>query len=393
MAAGVELVAPDGPVDVVAVGKAAPEMADAAARQLGERVARRLVIGEAPEARAPGAAGLVVGEHPVPGEGSLAAGRRLVEFLAGAAREGTTLWLVSGGASSLCVLPQPPLALADLAGLWHAALAVGADIGALNEWRAAVSQLSGGAVLRLVRTSRSAALVMVDNVVSGPEWVASGLTYEHPPDEASLARTLVEWRLAGTELGERLTSALVARRATMAAPVTTRHVNRVLVAPSELLAVAQADAAARGYRVVSLGAAVRGDVAAVAGRFADALAEERAAGDPVCVLGVGEVTVAVRGAGRGGRCQQLAGLVAPALAGLGRPAAFVARASDGRDFLAGVAGAWVDSHTLARAAAAGVDWAAALERCDAYAAHERLGQLIAGGHTGWNLCDLYVACA
>jgi glycerate-2-kinase len=39
----------------------------------------------------------------------------------------------------------------------------------------------------------------------------------------------------------------------------------------------------------------------------------------------------------------------------------------------------------------GLDWSSVGRAHDTYPALRALGQLIEGGHTGWNLCDLYVA--
>jgi len=172
----------DADVDLVAVGKASREMMAAASESLGSGVLRRLTICDAASA-ALGDLGddVVVGEHPVPGEGSLAAGRALAAFLDEGSRASATIFLLSGGASSLCVMPVLPVDLDDLGAVFDASLASGADITTLNKVRAAVSMLGGGAVLRLVRTDRSLGLIMVDNVVSGAEWVASGLTYNFEP--------------------------------------------------------------------------------------------------------------------------------------------------------------------------------------------------------------------
>ena len=40
---------------------------------------------------------------------------------------------------------------------------------------------------------------------------------------------------------------------------------------------------------------------------------------------------------------------------------------------------------------AGLDWLAVAQANDTHSALRALGQLLEGGHTGWNLCDLYVA--
>ena len=72
----------DRDVDVIAIGKAAREMATATHNVLGDHVLRRLVIvDEGPAFSLDSDVEFVIGEHPLPGLGSLLAGERLVEFL------------------------------------------------------------------------------------------------------------------------------------------------------------------------------------------------------------------------------------------------------------------------------------------------------------------------
>ncbi|MDE2281535.1 MAG: DUF4147 domain-containing protein [Actinomycetales bacterium] len=377
-------------VDLVALGKAAGELCDAAQGVLGARVARRLIIADASGAALRPGGDVVVGEHPVPGAGSLAAGRRLVDFLGHGSAAELTVFLVSGGASSLCSWPADPLGLDGLAELWRAALGAGVDITTLNQLRAATSMIAGGGVLRHVTTARSRSLIMVDNVVSGAPWVASGLTYEYDPSADELTELLGRVRADGP-LAARASAAAAARRSVMDRPVTTVHDNVIVADPALLLERAIASAAELGYEVHALGEAVQGDVEEVAQRFAAELGDLATRPGRHCVLGVGEVTVHVRGSGVGGRCQELAWTMATVLEALGCRASFVARSSDGRDYVEGVAGGWVDETTGARARNAGLDWAAIKHDNDANRGLGTLGQLIAGGHTGWNLCDLYVA--
>ena len=382
----------DGDVDVVAIGKAALEMARATRQALGPRIRRQFIVVDTPSGGPDGLGPDVwVGEHPLPGFASLAAGERLVEFLQQATPAQSTLFLISGGASSLCVRPAPPLTLEDLSEVWKVALRTGLDITALNRLRASTSMISGGAVLRHVRTPSSLTLVMVDNVISGAPWVGSGLTYEFSPSRADLDGQLGVLGLAVSPLGDRMVEAFEHRRRWMVQPVTSHHRNQVVAEPALMLELTIAAAERLGYRVVSLGAAMRGDVEEMTRKWAQVVEQEVAAGDRVCVVGVGEATVRVTGAGEGGRCQEFAWRMAAELARLDRDAVFVARSSDGRDFVEGVGGAWSDSRSLDRCAAAGLDWAALADHHDTLPGLRALGQLLVGGHTGWNLCDLYLS--
>ena len=377
-------------VDIVALGKAAAEMTDAASVALGERVARRLIVSDGLHDPREDAV-VVVGEHPVPGVGSLAAAQRLIAFLGEPTDAQLTLFLVSGGASSLCAWPADPLGLDGLALLWRAALAAGVDITTLNRLRAATSMIAGGAVLRSVTTARSRTLIMVDNVVSGAPWVASGFTYEYRVTPQEVADLLERVNVPPGPLAERVSAAAATRRAVMRVEPATHHDNLVVADPALLLDEARSRALELGYDVHSLGAAVQGDVEDAAARFGEVLTGLACRSGRHCVIGVGEVTVHVRGSGVGGRCQEFAWTMAPMLADLGRPASFVARTSDGRDYVEGVGGAWVDADTTRRVRAAGLDWATIKRENDSHRGLDALGQLIEGAHTGWNLCDLYVA--
>ncbi|MCU1364245.1 MAG: hypothetical protein JWM55_2073 [Acidimicrobiaceae bacterium] len=378
-------------VDVVAIGKASREMSGAVGAVLGERVRRRLIVcDEASVARDVVTSEVVVGDHPIPGDGSWRAGQRLISFLDDPTAAGCTLFLVSGGASSLCVVPVPPLSLEDLRGVWDAALGRGIDITALNQLRAATSAIAGGGVLRHVTTATSQSLILVDNVISGAEWVASGLTYDYAPTSDEVGGLLEHVGLVNTELGARLLRAFNRRERLMVVAPTSHHENTVLAEPSMMLEAAVGEANRLGYRVVNMGSRVHGDLPNVVAHWKKAMESEAHTVSPTAFVGVGEVTVRVRGSGVGGRCQEFAWLMADVLDRFNRRGAFVARASDGRDYVEGVGGAWVESSTKSRLIEAEVDWLDVAQRHDTFPALRTLGQLIEGGHSGWNLCDLYV---
>ena len=384
----------DGSVDVIAIGKAGREMAAALRDILGEQVQRQLVIvDEGPALAFDADVEFVIGEHPLPGLGSLMAGERLVAFLNEPSAAACTIFLISGGASSLCVLPQSPMELEDLHELFAAVLESGADITTLNRLRAASSSIAGGAILRRVRTSRSLALIMVDNVISGERWVASGLTFEYRPTREEVQSLLDTIGRGAGQLAQTLLSSRGRREDDMDEPVTCVHANRVIAEPSSVLIAVAREANRRGYRVVELGSSLHGDVQELVGQMADQLSSESRPPGPLCIVGVGEVTLRVRGTGAGGRCQEFAWRMAELFGRSERDAVAAARATDGRDFVKGIAGGWVDTTTLRRARERGIDWLNVVESSDSYSALHVLDQLIAGGRTGWNLCDVYVVLA
>jgi len=161
---------------------------------------------------------------------------------------------------------------------------------------------------------------------------------------------------------------------------------RVVASLAGALEAARREAERRGLRTRNLGRALDGDVRAVAHGLADAARAARADGIQLLVAG-GEPRVVVRGAGQGGRAQELALELALAIEGEAGLAALVA-ASDGSDGTTSAAGAYVDGALLQRARAAGIDVRAALARSDSYAVHRATGDLVTSGPTRTNVADL-----
>ena len=147
---------------------------------------------------------------------------------------------------------------------------------------------------------------------------------------------------------------------------------------------------AAGYECISLGADVEGEAREVAAAHAKLARELRAKGKRAVILSGGELTVTIRGQGRGGPNQEYALALAIALAGMPAVAA-LAGDTDGTDGGAGSAtdpaGALLDGETVARAKALGLDPAAFLADNNSTGFFEALGDLLVPGPTYTNVND------
>ena len=135
--------APRGaPVWAAAVGKAATSMALGAADALGPCLERVLVITKsghlAAELRSLPGIEIHESAHPIPDGRSLAAGRRLLDWVDELPAAVAPLFLISGGASSLVEVLEPGVSLAELEQLSARGLAEGVAIAELNTRRARV---------------------------------------------------------------------------------------------------------------------------------------------------------------------------------------------------------------------------------------------------------------
>ena len=111
----------------------------------------------------------------------------------------------------------------------------------------------------------------------------------------------------------------------------------------------------------------------------------------VCLISGGEFACPVRGDGIGGRNLETALRLAMS-AGSSNSEPFVAlcAGTDGIDGNSPAAGAIVDSTTIARARAIGLDPQDFLNRSDAYSFFVALGDVIATGPTGTNVRDIRI---
>jgi hydroxypyruvate reductase len=105
----------------------------------------------------------------------------------------------------------------------------------------------------------------------------------------------------------------------------------------------------------------------------------------------GETAVVVRGAGRGGRNQELALATVEGIAG--RSLVVGTLGTDGRDGPTDAAGAVVDGFTLARAKAIGLEVEEHLAENDSYSFFNALSDLVKTGPTGTNVMDIAIVLA
>jgi glycerate 2-kinase len=401
---------------IIALGKAAHAMARGAVAALvaaGREPAGGVIVAPHDDAAAHARLSVVVGDHPIPGPRSAAAAAAIGDLAARVRADDHVIVLVSGGGTSLAAAPALEVAQFgqdDLARLYAAVLASGADIVAMNAVRKRFARWSGGRLAVALAPARVHCLVVSDVLGDDVASISSGPC---APDPITAAALLTE--LERSRLWERLPEAArrhLARAARGDVPDTPKpsdrafeHVmTRVIVSNAQALAAAGDGARAAGIDEVTVVAAPLTGEAAIAGvRLAsDLIARRKRARGPRiarCVIWGGETTVtfadrAGPSAGvLGGRNQELALAAARSLFDAGdhaRDITILAAGTDGRDGPTDAAGAIVDSLTWAAVTFAGRDPAADLAAHNAYPALDAGGALLRTGHTGTNVMDVVI---
>jgi glycerate 2-kinase len=384
-----------GRVHLLAIGKAAAAMADAAARIAGPE-ALGLVVTPAGSPVPRSSLPVRFGEHPVPGAGSLRAGAALLRHARETDERDAVLFLISGGGSAVAELPLEPLTIGDVARTTRVLLASGAAIGEMNAIRRHLSAVKGGRLAAATTAGRHATVAISDVVGDAPENIASGPTVADPSTFARAATVVRSYRLRRAlpprvvrwlDDGRRGDHAETPKWGDPAFRGATFHLaatNRTSVD------AAVSEARSRGYRTRLVAAPVVGETQTAARRFARHLVGLAAGGTPSALIGGGETTVTLgRRPGRGGRNQEFALAVASELAGHARTLV-LSLGTDGIDGPTDAAGGWVDDGTMERARRRRVDLDAACRRHAAYAALRAVGGLVRTGPTGTNVMDLHV---
>jgi hydroxypyruvate reductase len=372
-------------VFVIGGGKAVVSMASAVVDILGEHLTCGTVVTKYEHARgwSHPAFELIEAGHPVPDENSVRGAQAVAELARQATERDLVICLISGGGSALLTRPAEGLTLDDFQRLTDGLLRSGATINEINAVRKHCSGIKGGNLARLTAPARLVTLILSDVIGDPLDVIASGPTVPDSTTVEEAEEVLERHGIAGA----------VSLRETPKPgdPVFVR-VQNIVVGSNRLAALAAVEKArALGFEALLLGTYVEGEAREVA-QVAAALAKGmRADGDPLqppaCLVWGGETTVTIRGAGKGGRNQELA--LAAALALDGWPGVLLmALATDGTDGPTDAAGAVVTGETMARARELGLNVRAALDANDSYHFFEALDDLICTGPTGTNVNDL-----
>ena len=370
-----------GRVFLVAAGKAAWQMADCAARLLGDRLEAGVVVtkhghsrGEIPRCT------VYEGGHPVPDEDSFRGTRAAMELVEHLTAEDTVVFLVSGGGSALFECPLIPAE--ELSQLTQAMLACGADIVEMNTVRKRLSAVKGGRFAQLCAPAQVFSIVLSDILGDPLDMIASGPAY---PDQSTCAQA--------QEVAEKYQLPLSPQARTLLQEETPKALDNVetVITGSvrELCAAAGAACRRLGYEQVLLTDQLCCQ-AKEAGSFLASIARtHQDTKKSLAFLAGGETVVLLTGQGKGGRNQELALAAAQGIAGLENTLIF-SLGSDGTDGPTDAAGGLVDGTTKDHLEAAGLTIHQVLAENDAYHALDRVDGLIRTGPTGTNVNDVAV---
>lgn len=370
-----------GKVYMVAAGKAAWQMAQAAATILGERLEAGVVVtkynhvmGDIPKTRC------YEGGHPLPDENSFKGTQAALELIADLKKEDTVLFLLSGGGSAL--FEKPLVSGEELADVTKQLLACGADIVEMNTIRKRLSAVKGGRFAKVCEPAQVFSIVLSDILGDPLDMIASGPAY---PDSTTCQDALAVAEKYGLQLSD--TARKLLKQET---PKVLYNVETQITGSVRNLCEAAAEACAElGYKPFLLTDRLSCE-AREAGNFLASIAKTwQGTEESLAFLAGGETVVHLTGKGKGGRNQELALAAAEGIAKLTGTAVF-SFGSDGTDGPTDAAGGYSDMDTKEKLQKQGVTIYDVLQNNDAYHALEKTDGLIITGATGTNVNDVAV---
>src|SRR5579864_638008 len=389
----------NGRVICLAAGKGAAAMASAAERHyldtLGLEPSRLSGIATTRHGHGVPARRIRVVEagHPVPDEAGLKAADETLALAREAGPDDLLLVLLSGGGSANWVAPADGVTFTQKQQVNRALLRSGAPIGEINTVRKHLSRIKGGRLARAGQRAEIVTLAISDVPHDDPSAIASGPTVPDPTTLADARAIVARYNL---NIDDAIRKALddPGNESCKPGDAAFAHAHFELIArPRQSLDAAVELAKDAGYETIDLGADLEGAARDVAAAHAQLALAARAEGKRVAILSGGELTVTVRGNGRGGPNQEYALALASLLKDTADISA-LAGDTDGADGGAGSAsdpaGAIIDAATFEKMASLGLEPKTYLANNDATAFFAATGDLLQTGPTLTNVNDIRV---
>ena len=377
----------EGKVIVIAIGKAAWNMAKAASENIPHKIDTGIVLTkyDHTQGEIKGYTNLEAG-HPLPDENTIKGTKKIIEAVSGLTEIDTVFFLVSGGGSALFEKPAGDLTLTDFLDITDQLLKCGADIVEINTIRKHLSAVKGGRFAELCAPSKVFCIALSDILGDRPDSIASGPACADASTSEEAFSVAEKYSL---KLTEEMKKQLSRETPKSLSNVTMEITGSV----TQLCEDAASAAKSLGYTPLILTNMLDCE-AKEAGKFLASIAKTIQKDGlplkaPCAVICGGETIVRITGTGKGGRNQELALAAAESIAGM-EGVAIAAAGSDGTDGPTDAAGGIVDGKTKSILSERGISIPAILAENNSNYALAEADALIMTGPTGTNVNDLYL---
>lgn len=366
---------------LVAIGKAAWQMASKAVAMLGDHLEQGIVITKYDHVKGmiPGVTCYEAG-HPIPDSNSYAATEKVLEMTSDLTENDSVFFLISGGGSAL--FEKPLITEKELGDITGQLLSCGANIQEMNTIRKRLSAVKGGRFAEHCMPAQVYSIVLSDIIGDPLDMIASGPAYPDCSTSQLALEIMHKYQLKLSDYAQQLLGKELPKELMNVETKICGNVRELCLAAKEACEKA-------GYKAEILTDCLDCE-AREAGAFLGAIAvSHQNTAESLAFIAGGETVVHVTGTGKGGRNQEIALAASEKIAGMKETVIFSV-GSDGTDGPTDAAGGYCDGETKARLEAQGMSIYEKLQSNDAYHALECVDGLIKTGATGTNVNDVAV---
>lgn len=385
-------------IHVIGAGKGVKNLYLGIKKKLGRRISGGIIISPETDLISREKVHFYTGNHPIPGKKSFQAGNRVIKYLsASVGSKDLVLVLITGGASSMMCHPWTGLDPNDIIDINKKLVASPATIQEINCIRKHLSGLKGGRLAERVYPARVITFILSDIIDSPLEDIGSGPSVGDSTTFDDARKILEKYRLIDS-LSPGLLNHFKRGWANQipetpfpqnAAFKNNRHF--LLGDNSILLETARQTAEHLGIKTIILTSRDRGEASEAAKFYGSILKEiikrQRPFRSPVLLLSGGELTVALKGKGKGGRNQEFVLQMLEELKNIQDSYFVLSMGTDGIDGPTDAAGAWIDQDTMKKVKKQRLDIETFLENNDSYSFFKQINQMVKTGSTGTNVMD------
>jgi len=379
---------------VVGGGKQVTFAASALEEVLGYRIREGVVVEKQGAGCKTKNIRVIKGGHPIPDTGSVEGAREIIRVVKKARKNDLVIACVTGGCTSLMMLPPKGITLEDVIEVSKLLLYCGAPIKDMNTVRKHLSQVGGGKLAVIIPPAELVSLIAIDEVAGVP-WGPTVPDTTFFPDAISVLMKYGLWDKVPDSVRDYFERADVLQETPKAIDFERMkvRVQNVVFAENRMLCrAAEKEAAQLGIRAATISTGIEGearDVGMLIGTIAKEIEKRETSFKLPCLLiASGETTVTITDThGEGGRNQELTLSAALKIAG-SKKITIASIGTDGTDGPTNIAGAIVDGYTIERSKRVNVDPVEALEKHDSANVFRKLGDAIYTGNTKTNLMDL-----
>ncbi|KUK46803.1 MAG: Putative glycerate kinase [Anaerolinea thermophila] len=337
------------------------------------------------------------GDHPIPTERSRNGVQLSLAVLGKMNPTDVVICLISGGGSSLAILPREGVSIAAYQEVTRLLLECGASIQEINVIRQKLDRFKGGGLVDLLFPASVITLILSDVVGDPLDIIASGPTVL--PQKNTITVELILKKYGLTEkIPSSVRKCLLEEQypkeplKELRGTTKNRVIENILIGNNTIAAQAACTAAKElGYDTRIINTKLQGEASEIGWELGSFLKnkvkKEKQCNKKRCWIFGGETTVTIHGNGKGGRNQELALSAARSIAGI-ENVGVLSIATDGEDGPTDAAGAFVTGDTVRRGKQAGMEIESYLKNNDAYPYLEKVGGLIKTGPSGTNVNDL-----